>query len=67
MSDVIKTLVIEFFQATGFALCIGFLISAFGENSLSVDAAGLALFLGAVPLMLAKRFILSFIKSCREL
>lgn len=67
MSDLIKKLVIEFFQATGFALCIGFLISAFGDNSFSRDAFPVALLFGAVPLMLAKRFILSFIKSSREL
>lgn len=67
MRDILKKLVIEFFQATGFALCMGFLISAFGDNSLSRDAVPFALFFGAVPLMLAKRFVLSFIKSSREL
>ncbi len=64
MNNAIKNFVVEFFQATGFATCVGFIIAfAFVRDD---DALIISLFFGAIPVMLAKRFILSFIKQCRE-
>ncbi len=66
MNNAIKNFVVEFFQATGFATCVGFIIVAFVGDYRRHDALVVSLIFGAIPVMLAKRFILSFIKQCRE-
>lgn len=63
-----KSLVIEFFQASALAAVLVFLFAILGEQrgNFVTQSSFLALLIGGIPMMLVKRFIISFIKEIRE-
>lgn len=67
MLQKVKTLIIEFIQATAFAVCIAFIVSILGLNHNDDIALFIfsALICGGVPVMLAKRFVVAFKKECK--
>lgn len=68
MKDYIIGIVQEFFFATGFAACSGFILSTFIASSRQSDQVlFLCIVFGAIPLMMAKRFILSFIVQYKSI
>jgi hypothetical protein len=57
-----KKLLVEFIQATAFAACLAFITCIIGldNNEQILIFLLLAITVGGIPVMLAKRFILSF-------
>ncbi|MGL6121588.1 MAG: hypothetical protein ACRC1W_00840 [Shewanella sp.] len=57
-----KSLAFEFVQASALAAILGL---EKGEHV--IEASFIALLLGGIPMMLAKRFVISFIKEIKQL
>ena len=62
-----KLLIIELFQATAFAMVLTFLIATLGLERIEYigTLTFFAFMLGGIPMMLAKRFLVSVIKEIK--
>lgn len=57
---IISGLIFEFMQASGFAACVSFIIAFIVDDR---QALAMGMFFGGVPVMLAKRFVISFLRE----
>ena len=64
----LKLFIIELFQASSFAAVITFLfaILSYERTIHAIEMASVAFIFGGVPFMLAKRFLVSFLKEIKQ-
>lgn len=63
-----KALIIELFQASSFAAILAFLFGVLGLERVDhfIELAVIAFVFGGIPMMLAKRFVVSFIRETKQ-